>query len=64
LTDDRAARKQAQAWEVIFSGTLGILVLAIQKGHVNIDEGNLLLRTMINHANYRSPVTDLQDLLS
>ena len=64
LTDDRAARKQAQAWEVVFSGTLGILVLAIQAGHVNIDEGNLLLRTMITCANYRSPVTDLQDFLS
>ncbi|CAN5432710.1 DUF3368 domain-containing protein [soil metagenome] len=61
LTDDRAARKQA--WEIVFSGTLGILVLAIQDRHINLDDGNILLQTMIQRANYRSPVTDLQALL-
>jgi predicted nucleic acid-binding protein len=63
LTDDRAAREQARAWNLLLSGTLGVLLLAIQDGRLPVDEGDILLGRMIQKANYRSPVTDLKLLL-
>ena len=63
LTDDRAARKQAIAWGIPLSGTIGVLLLAIQDGRLAVDEGNALLSEMIERANYRSPTTDLRSLL-
>ena len=64
LTDDRAARKQASAWGIPVSGTLGVLVTAIRDGHIPVDEANELLQQMIRKARYRSPVTDLNQLLN
>lgn len=63
LSDDRAAREQAEAWNILPSGTLGVLLLAIQDGRLAIDEGNALLAEMIDRANYRSPTIDLNTLL-
>ena len=63
LTDDRAARQQAVAWNIPLSGTIGVLLLAIQDGRLTIDQGNALLNEMIDQANYRSPTTDLKLLL-
>jgi len=63
LTDDRAARQQAQLWGIPLSGTLGVLLLAIQDGRLSVDEGHALLRAMIDKAHYRSPTTDLRQLL-
>ena len=63
LTDDRAARQQAFEWGIPVSGTLGILLLAVEDGHIKVDEGNALLRDMILQARYHSPVTDLSVLL-
>ena len=59
LTDDRAAREQARAWNLLLSGTLGALLLAVHDGRLKVDEGNMLLGVMIQRANYRSPITDL-----
>ena len=64
LTDDRAARQQAQVWNVPLSGTIGVLLLAIQDSRLSVEEGNTLLRAMIDKAHYRSPITDLRQLLS
>lgn len=64
LTDDRAARQQANSWNVPISGTLGILTLAVQNGILTLADGNSLLRAMITDANYRSPVEDLSLLMS
>jgi predicted nucleic acid-binding protein len=63
LTDDRAARQQAQIWNIPLSGTVGVLLLAIQDGRLSVDEGNALLRAMMDKAHYRSPTTDLRQLL-
>jgi predicted nucleic acid-binding protein len=63
LTDDRAAREQARAWNLLLSGTLGVLLLAIRDGHLTVDAGNTLLGEMIERANYRAPTTDLNLLL-
>ena len=63
LTDDRATRRQARVWNIPLSGTIGVLLLAIQDGRLTLDEGNALLQEMINQARYRSPTTDLGSLL-
>lgn len=63
LTDDRAARKQAQAWNILVSGTLGVLVLAVQDERISVDEANDLLQGMVIHAKYRSPIMDIRQLL-
>jgi predicted nucleic acid-binding protein len=63
LTDDRAARQQAFEWGIPVSGTLGVLLLAVEDGRVTVDEGNALLRSMVQQARYHSPVTDLSVLL-
>lgn len=64
LTDERLARRQAEKWNIPFSGTLGVLLLAIQDGRLTVDDGNALLHEMIVRAQYRSPVTDSSELLS
>ncbi|MBN1936959.1 MAG: hypothetical protein JW934_20025 [Anaerolineae bacterium] len=63
LSDDRAARLQAAAWHILTSGTLGVLLLAVQDRRLSIQDGNTLLGRMIEYAHYRSPVTDLKLLL-
>jgi predicted nucleic acid-binding protein len=63
LTDDRAARHQARDWGIPFSGTIGVLLLAVQDGRLTLDEGNALLRQMVAQAHYRAPTMDLGVLL-
>jgi predicted nucleic acid-binding protein len=63
LTDDRAARQQAVAWNIPLSGTIGVLLLAIQDTRLTVEQANVLLNRMIDQANYRSPTTDLRLLL-
>jgi predicted nucleic acid-binding protein len=64
LSDDRAARLQSALWEIPVTGTLGVLVLAIENGLLAVEQGNAILQEMILQARYRSPVTDLGLLLS
>lgn len=63
LSDDRAARRQAIAWNIPLSGTIGVLLLAIRDGCLALAHGNTLLREMVARANYRTPTMDLGDLL-
>lgn len=63
LSDDRAARRQAAQWNIRVSGTLGILVAAVQDGLLPLIEANALLQMMVAKANYRAPLTDLSLLL-
>ncbi|MCL5996541.1 MAG: hypothetical protein M1546_10895 [Chloroflexi bacterium] len=46
------------------SGTLGVLLLAVEGGRLTVAQGNAVLKRMIELARYRSPVTDLGLLLS
>ncbi len=62
LTDDRAARKIATAWNIKLSGTLGCLVLAIENQLCSLNEANRYLAKMIQYG-YRSPINDLSALL-
>jgi predicted nucleic acid-binding protein len=63
LTDDRAARAYAKQLGVDYSGTLGLLTYAIREGRLTVEQGNALLKAMVIHARYRSPVQDLRALL-
>jgi len=62
LTDDRAARRYADRLKVPYSGTLGILLLAIRKGVLPLEKADELLRQMVDRAKYRSPVDSLEIL--
>jgi predicted nucleic acid-binding protein len=64
LTDDRAARSYAKRLDVPTSGTLGLLCYAVRSRRLALEEANTLLAEMIARARYRSPVTDLQDILN
>lgn len=61
LTDDRAARKIAAAWQIAISGTLGTLVLMVEQGLCPLGQANHYLSLMIQQG-YRSFVTDLSVL--
>lgn len=63
VTDDRSARQQARAWNIPLSGTIGVLLEAIDTGLLMLDDANAVLADMIIQANYRAPVTDLGELL-
>jgi len=62
LTDDQRARKAARKLRVELSGTLGILVRAVEAGLIALDEGDILLQKMIERG-YRSPYGSLRLLL-
>ena len=62
LTDDRAARTDATRLCVLVSGSLGCLVLAVERHLCSLSQANSWLQEMI-HQGYRSPVTDLAPLL-
>ena len=56
------ARREATRLGIRISGSVGCLVLAVERGLCTIEQANLWLEDMIRH-NYRSPVTDLTSLL-
>ena len=62
LTDDLAARKEAERKGIRKSGSVGCLVLAVERGLCTLEQANCWLAGMIQH-NYRSPVFDLTPLL-
>ena len=62
LTDDLAARQEAERLGVRRSGSVGCLVLAVERDLCSLEQANRLLASMIAQS-YRSPVTDLTPLL-
>jgi len=62
-SDNRDARNAARHYDIPTTGTLGILVLGVRRGFLSRDEAKALLKEMIA-AGYRSPVPDLDSLLS
>jgi predicted nucleic acid-binding protein len=63
LTDDRAARTEAARLSIPVSGSIGCLVLAVDRGIVALEQANTWLGLMMAHG-YRSPVVDLTPLLT
>ena len=62
LTDDLDARRFAQQGSISVSGTIGILVKAIDRGQLSREHGNHLLHLMIANGFY-SPVESLDKFL-
>jgi predicted nucleic acid-binding protein len=62
LTDDWLARREAERLGIRKSGSIGCLVLAVERGLCTLEQANSWLTEMIQH-NYRSPVADLTPLL-
>ena len=63
VSDDRKARQVALKLGVQVTGTLGILVVAVDRKIIPIGDANHLLAQMIKNG-YRSPVDNLNSLLS
>jgi len=61
-TDDAKTRSTAQRLGVTITGTLGILLQAVQQRLIPLDEGNQILAAM-REQGYFSPVTSLKELL-
>ena len=61
LTDDRVARREARRLGVPLSGTIGMLKLLVDEGHISLEEADKALRQMIAWG-YHSPVQSLDEL--
>jgi len=62
LTDDSAAREEAVRRGIRLSGSIGCLVLAVERRLATLEQANDWLSEMIR-LEYRSPVTDITPLL-
>jgi predicted nucleic acid-binding protein len=62
VSDDRDARQQAVGYDIPVTGTIGILLLNVQQGHLTQKTGNDLLTELIR-LGYRSPFKTLDKLL-
>lgn len=60
--DDAEARREAQRFGLLITGSIGILVLNVRQDRLTRSEANALLEKMIVPG-YRSPVSTLDDLL-
>ena len=63
VTDDLDARNAAREHHVPVTGTVGVLVACVRQGHLSRQQANALLLDM-TAAGFRSPVTDLGQLLN
>lgn len=62
LTDDLDTRRHAQRRGIPVSGTIGVLVIAVKKDIISLEEGNDLLLKMIEKG-YYSPYKRLDELV-
>jgi predicted nucleic acid-binding protein len=62
LTDDRAARDEGDHLGIMVSGSVGCLVLAVERGLCSLEQANIWLGEMIRQG-YRSPINDVTSLL-
>lgn len=62
LTDDLDTRRYAQRRGIPVSGTIGVLVVAVKKDFISLNEGNGLLWKMIEKG-YYSPTKKIDDLI-
>jgi len=62
LSDDLAARRLASQRGIMVSGTLGTLLMLVERKDLSVGEVDALLGDMIDRG-YRSPVASLAELL-
>jgi predicted nucleic acid-binding protein len=62
LTDDRAARAEARRRKIDLSGSLGCLVLGVERKLFTLEQANALLAMMVAQG-YHAPLTDISELV-
>jgi predicted nucleic acid-binding protein len=62
FTDDKLARRFAQSLALPVSGTLGVLVVLVRKGSLDLQKANGYLSRMIEQG-YYAPVSRLDALI-
>ncbi len=62
LTDDSDAMRTANVLGVPVSGTIGVLARCVERGIITKEEGNRILKEMIEKGFY-SPISDLDEFL-
>ncbi len=62
LTDDNAAREEANRRRIRLSGSIRCLVLAVDRELITLEQSNEYLSEMIR-LGYRSPLTDITPLV-
>lgn len=62
LSDDYDARKKARLLSVKVSGTIGVLVLGVRKGVIELEDANGILHEMIKKGFY-SPIKRLEEVM-
>lgn len=60
FTDDFSARRKSKEYSINISGTLGILIMCINKHILLIKEANDILRIIIDNG-YRSPISSFNN---
>jgi predicted nucleic acid-binding protein len=63
VTDDDPARRRAGTLGVELTGSLGILVRAIEQDRLTVDGADEKLARWINKGGYHSPVASITDIL-
>lgn len=63
LTDDRLARNYCKQNQIEFSGTIGCLILSVQKKILDLTNANKILQGLIKNGFY-SPVSKLDDFIN
>ena len=63
VTDDMDARKAAKERGMAVTGSIGVLVRAVERSIVDTEEANEWLSAWIDETGYRSPSDDLNDFL-
>ena len=63
LTDDRLARNYCKQNQIQFSGTIGCLILSVQKKILDLTKANEILQCLIQNGFY-SPVSKLDDFIN
>lgn len=62
-TDDLAARRLASEYDVPVTGSIGLLVLGIERGVLETETGNEWLATWRDERGYYAPVETVEDAL-
>lgn len=63
VTDDSDARKLAERYDAAYTGSIGVLARAVERGQIDAPTADDWLRTWSEEFGYRSPVDSIHDVL-
>ncbi len=62
VTDDRAARQQCHRFDILFTGTIGILKACVMDRTINLSQADICIDKMIKQGFY-SPVRSISEII-